>query len=288
MRPSASRNRAMLERISASPRNATVLVRLTMTAASVAAVTRWSAQPCIRQRTFCCIMADGHRSDPGPCGSFSTHPVRRRRRALSTQRSLNPSERFPPGQPKPTELTTHARLKKPAVRQIEVDLVAQPPFGANAEAVADNEHPDHQLRIDRRATHLTIKRLQRLAEVIEGEMSVNAPEHVIDRDVFLKAEIIEQPRRRSLKAHHRVSPANQRDSMNHDAPLTTINRRLHQRYPQLAAIRGRPSKRIELDPQGLTRPIPWTCAFDKPIVDPCRSDTIMDVGAWLRGLARSI
>jgi hypothetical protein len=36
-----------------------------------------------------------------------------------------------------------------------------------------------------------------LAEVIEGEMSVNAPEHVIDRDVFLKAEIIEQPRRRS-------------------------------------------------------------------------------------------
>src|SRR5277367_6229084 len=35
---------------------------------------------------------------------------------------------------------------------------------------------------------------------------------------------------------------------------------------------------------GHSRPIPWTCAFDKPIVDPCRSDTIMDVGAWLRGL----
>ena len=69
MRPSASRDRAMLERILALPRNATVLVRLTMTAASVVAVTRWSAQPCIRQRTFCCIMADGHRSDPGPCGS---------------------------------------------------------------------------------------------------------------------------------------------------------------------------------------------------------------------------
>jgi hypothetical protein len=69
MRPSAFQDRAMLERISASPRNAIVLVRLTMTAASVVAVTRWSAQPCIRQRTFCCIMADGHRSDPGPCGS---------------------------------------------------------------------------------------------------------------------------------------------------------------------------------------------------------------------------
>jgi Transposase IS116/IS110/IS902 family len=37
--------------------------------ASVVAVTRWSAQPSIKQRTFRCIMADGHRSDPGPCGS---------------------------------------------------------------------------------------------------------------------------------------------------------------------------------------------------------------------------
>jgi hypothetical protein len=42
-----------------------------------------------------------------------------------------------------------------------------------------------------------------LAEVIEGEVAVNAPEHVIERDVFVEAEIIEQPRRRSLKADHR-------------------------------------------------------------------------------------
>jgi hypothetical protein len=31
----------------------------------------------------------------------------------------------------------------------------------------------------------------------------DAPEHVIENDVFIEAEIIEQPRRRSLKAHHR-------------------------------------------------------------------------------------
>src|SRR5882757_4246269 len=30
--------------------------------------------------------------------------------------------------------------------------------------------------------------------------------------------------------------------------------------------------------------MPWTGAFDRPIIDSCRSDTIMDVGAWLRGL----
>jgi hypothetical protein len=52
-------------------------------------------------------------------------------------------------------------------------------------------------------THPAVKRLQRLAEVIEGEMAVNAPEHMVDWDMFLKAEIIEQPRRRFLNAHHR-------------------------------------------------------------------------------------
>jgi len=42
-----------------------------------------------------------------------------------------------------------------------------------------------------------------LAEVIQLEVAVNAPEQVIGRNVFIEPEIIEQPRRRSLKAHHR-------------------------------------------------------------------------------------
>jgi hypothetical protein len=39
--------------------------------------------------------------------------------------------------------------------------------------------------------------------VWSADVAVNAPEHVIGRDVFVEAEITEQPRRRSLKAHHR-------------------------------------------------------------------------------------
>ena len=34
-------------------------------------------------------------------------------------------------------------------------------------------------------------------------MAVNAPEQMVDWDMFVKAEIIEQPRRRFLNAHHR-------------------------------------------------------------------------------------
>jgi hypothetical protein len=76
-----------------------------------------------------------------------------------------------------------------------VNLVAKATLGPDAHAEADDQHADHQLRIDRTSAHLAVKRLHRLAEVIESETAVNAP-HVIDRDVFLKAEIIEQPPRR--------------------------------------------------------------------------------------------
>ena len=72
-----------------------------------------------------------------------------------------------------------------------MDLLAQPALRTNAEAIADDEHSDHQLGIDRGSAYLAVKRPQRLAEIIEGEMAVNAPEQVIERDVVVEAEIID-------------------------------------------------------------------------------------------------
>ena len=43
-----------------------------------------------------------------------------------------------------------AEAAEPAVGEIEVNLVAQSPLGPDAEAVADDQHPDHQLGIDGR------------------------------------------------------------------------------------------------------------------------------------------
>ena len=66
---------------------------------------------------------------------------------------------------------------EPTISRIEVNLLAEQLIGPNAHATADDQHADHQLCIDRAAAHLAVERLQRLAEVIEGEMAVNAPEH---------------------------------------------------------------------------------------------------------------
>jgi hypothetical protein len=49
---------------------------------------------------------------------------------------------------------------EPPVSQIEMDLFAQPPLRTDAEAVADDQHADHQLGINRGASRATVERRQ--------------------------------------------------------------------------------------------------------------------------------
>jgi hypothetical protein len=55
-----------------------------------------------------------------------------------------------------------------------VNLVAKPPLGPDAHAVADDQHSDHQLRINRGPSNLTVEGLQCLTQAIKVEMPVNA------------------------------------------------------------------------------------------------------------------
>ena len=100
-----------------------------------------------------------------------------------------------------------------AIGQIEVNLFAKAALGPNAHAVADDQHADHQRRIDRGSAHLAVKRLQRLAQISKVQVTVDAPEQVVGGDMLVEAEIIKQPRRRLLKPHHSRSSC--RISRNH-------------------------------------------------------------------------
>jgi hypothetical protein len=53
-------------------------------------------------------------------------------------------------------VAVEAQVTKPAISQIKVDLFAQPPLGADAETIADDQHPDHQHWINRRPSDLTV------------------------------------------------------------------------------------------------------------------------------------
>lgn len=48
--------------------------------------------------------------------------------------------------------------------QVEVDLVAQPPLRPGIEAIADDQHLELQLRVERRSTRLAVIETQELPE----------------------------------------------------------------------------------------------------------------------------
>jgi hypothetical protein len=85
-----------------------------------------------------------------------------------------------------------------------MNLIAQPALGPDAHAVANDQHPDHQLGVDRGATHLAIEGLQVLADARQVHEPVDRAQHVALWYMPLKAEAVEQRllRHRAL-AHHR-------------------------------------------------------------------------------------
>ena len=62
-------------------------------------------------------------------------------------------------------LVVEIEAAKPWVRKVKFELFAQPPLKADAIAITDNQHPDHQLRIDRRPANLAIERHKLLTKL---------------------------------------------------------------------------------------------------------------------------
>ena len=69
------------------------------------------------------------------------------------------------------DITVEPEPAEPPVRQIEVDLFAQAPLGANTEAVPEDEHPDHQIGINRWPSHRAVERRQLAAQFRQLEQS---------------------------------------------------------------------------------------------------------------------
>jgi hypothetical protein len=100
-----------------------------------------------------------------------------------------------------------AKATEPAVGKVEMYLFAQTSFGANAEAVAHNQHADHELRIDRRPTGVAVVRCEVLAKSIELELAINTAQQVRARNMVIKVEGVEEfVLTTTLLTHHDVPP----------------------------------------------------------------------------------
>src|SRR5262249_40949987 len=79
-----------------------------------------------------------------------------------------------------------AQPTEPPVSQIEMNLFAQPTLRANAKTVAHQQHPDHELRIYRRASSVAVERLELPPQLAEIEEVVNPAQQVIRWNVLVE------------------------------------------------------------------------------------------------------
>jgi hypothetical protein len=83
-------------------------------------------------------------------------------------------------------LARQAEPTEPSIAQVQMDLLAQPAFRANAVAIADDEHADQQLRVDRRPSGCAVERCQVWPNLAELDEAVDRPQHMVGRHMLLE------------------------------------------------------------------------------------------------------
>src|ERR1700722_17453581 len=106
---------------------------------------------------------------------------------------------------------------------MQFDLLAKPPLKANAVAIANDEHADHQLGVDRWSPDLAVERRQLLPELSQypTHNRIDAAKEMAFRDALLEVEEIEQLALIDrLPTHHDPPPPLKASTKrNHDSPI---------------------------------------------------------------------
>ena len=118
---------------------------------------------------------------------------------------------------------------EPPVSQMQIDFLRQPTFRPQTVAVPDNQHPDHQLRINRWPTDLAIIGLQPRVHPAERRRHeyINTPEQVVLRYSIIEPERIEQAFLIPIQPphHRRLQAGDPRNQRNHcSATLSSLFR----------------------------------------------------------------
>src|SRR6202023_3705723 len=89
-------------------------------------------------------------------------------------------------------LVLEAQAAEPAVRQIHLHLAAQQPLGSDSEDIADDEHPDHEHQVNRRAPDRRIVGRELGTNPVKIQDASNVADKMIVRNNLLKPERVEQ------------------------------------------------------------------------------------------------
>jgi hypothetical protein len=84
------------------------------------------------------------------------------------------------------------QLAEPPISEVQMYFFAQTPFGTDAHAVANQQHPNEEFRINRGASHCAVKRAKVFSNSREINQPVNGSKQVIVWYMLLQAEPIKQ------------------------------------------------------------------------------------------------
>ena len=89
-------------------------------------------------------------------------------------------------------LVLKTQATEPPVGQVQLHLLTEATFRAHRMAIADQEHPDHQLGADRGAAQVAIVGLHLPAQPAQVQNRVDLAQEVIGRNHVLKIELIKK------------------------------------------------------------------------------------------------
>jgi hypothetical protein len=104
------------------------------------------------------------------------------------------------------DLVVQIELAKPSIGQMQLDFLGELALRADAVAVADDEHPDHQLGIDRRTADVAVMGLELFVQVGKRyrHEHVHAAQQMVLGDPIFQPELVEQTALIApLPPHHR-------------------------------------------------------------------------------------
>jgi hypothetical protein len=120
-------------------------------------------------------------------------------------------------------LVVEIETTEPAIGKVKLHFLAQPALRTDAVTVADNQHPDHELGIDRRSADLAVEGPQLLAKLSQypPHHRIDAPKKMVRWNTTFEVEEIEQLALIDLlPTHHDPPPLPKTSSRrNHDSPI---------------------------------------------------------------------
>src|SRR3954451_21047322 len=101
----------------------------------------------------------------------------------------------------------NAELAEPLIREVHLNFATDQPLRADRKDISDDQHPDHQFRVDRRPTHGRIMSCKFAAQPGKIESSIDLPHQMIFGDCVIELKLVEKLRLFALQpTHHGLPP----------------------------------------------------------------------------------